>query len=49
MNPNPPTWIKARRIIWPNKLKLFFTEIVARPVTQVAEVVINKASTTEMR
>jgi hypothetical protein len=44
MIPSPPHWMRSRTTHWPNKLKRFPVSTTTRPVTQVAEVAVNKAS-----
>jgi hypothetical protein len=44
MIPRPPTWIRRRITIWPNNEKSFPVSFTTRPVTQVAEVAVNRAS-----
>lgn len=44
MIPKPPTWIKKRITISPNKVKELPVSITANPVTVVAEAAVNKAS-----
>ena len=42
--PSPPTWMSASRIIWPSRLNWVQVSATTRPVTQVAEVAVNRLS-----
>jgi hypothetical protein len=44
MIPSPPHWMRSRTTHWPNRLKRLPVSTTTRPVTQVAEVAVNKAS-----
>ena len=43
--PSPPIWMSARMTIWPNGLKWVPVSTTVNPVTQVALVAVNSAST----
>jgi hypothetical protein len=43
--PSPPVWIKIRMTSCPNALKTFPVSTITRPVTQVADVDVKRAST----
>ena len=45
MMPSPPIWMSARMTIWPNGLKWVPVSTTVNPVTQVALVAVNSAST----
>jgi hypothetical protein len=45
MMPRPPVWIKIRMTSCPNELKTFPVSTTTRPVTQVADVDVKRAST----
>ena len=44
MRPIPPSWMRKIITIWPKKLNSLPVSHTARPVTQEAEVAVNKAS-----
>ena len=48
MMPRPPTWMRPRMMTWPPKVKTFEMSTVAKPVTQVAEADMKRASTKPM-
>jgi hypothetical protein len=45
MMPSPPVWIRIRMTSCPNELKTFPVSTITRPVTQVADVDVKRAST----
>ena len=45
MMPRPPVWISVRIIVWPNRVNEVPVSVTLRPVTQTAEVDVNRAST----
>jgi hypothetical protein len=44
MYPSPPTWIKARITPWPKGDQKWGVSTTIRPVTQTAEVAVNRAA-----
>ena len=42
--PRPPSWIKIKIIIWPKAVKYVPVSTTVRPVTAVADVIVNRAS-----
>ena len=44
MKPRAPTWISARITIWPNRDQWSWVETTVNPVTQTAEVAVNRAT-----
>jgi hypothetical protein len=49
MIPSPPSWMRARMTAWPKPLKAVAVSTTTRPVTQTAEVAVNRASTKAIR
>ena len=49
MTPSPPSWMRARMTDWPKPLNAVAVSTTTRPVTQTAEVDVNRASMKEMR
>ncbi len=49
MMPSPPSWMSARMTVCPKPLKAVAVSTTTRPVTQTAEVAVNRASTKPMR
>jgi hypothetical protein len=45
MNPNPPTWTRARMTTWPNGLQWVAVSTTTRPVTHTADVAVKRAVT----
>ncbi len=48
MIPRPPNWISSRMTDWPTRV-YWAVSTVIRPVTQTAEVAVNRASSGESR
>jgi hypothetical protein len=49
MIPSPPSWMRARITDWPKPLNAVAVSTTTRPVTQTAEVAVNRASMKAMR
>jgi hypothetical protein len=47
--PNPPHWMSTSTTHWPKRLSRLPVSTTTRPVTQVADVAVNRASTGESR